>query len=79
MIQYKVKFNYDDDECELLVEIIDDEQFNNDTYSIDGNQEALREIFIDLTDKDLKESELIQDYLTDLIQDDDAPYKRGEN
>ena len=79
IIDYKVKFNYDNDEAELLVEIINEEQFNNDVYSVDGNQEALKEIFIDLTNKDLKGSDWIQDWLEDLIQNDDSPYKRGEN
>ena len=76
IIEYKVKFNYDDDEASLLIEIINEEQFNNDTYSIDGNKKALREIFIDLTNKDLKESEIIQDWIKALIQNDDSLYRR---
>ena len=78
MINYKIKkFTYIKDsdtfdEAELLVEITNMSKFNNQIYSIDGNPEALREIFIGLTDNNLKETKEIQDYLEDLISEDDT-------
>lgn len=79
MIEYNTDFKFNKGGAVLLVEIIDSNKFTNEIYEIDGNDKALREIFIELTDKDLKESEMIQDWLQDLIQFDDSPYKRGEN
>lgn len=85
MIEYNIDFKFNTKGgAVLLVEIIDDNKFTNEIYEIDGNKKALRELFIDLTNDDeknniLKESEEVQDWLEDLIQNDDSPYKRGEN
>ena len=79
MIKYEIDFKFNQGGAVLLVKIIDSNKFTNEIYEIDGNKKALREIFIGLTDNNIKETEEIQDYLNDLIQIDDSPYKRGEN
>ena len=79
MIKYEIDFKFNQGGAVLLVKIIDSNKFTNEIYEIDGNKKALRELFIDLSNDDLKESEEIQDYLQDLIQIDDSPYRRGEN
>ena len=79
MIKYEIDFKFHQGGAVLLVKIIDSNKFTNEIYEIDGNKKALREIFIGLTDNSIKETEEIQDYLQDLIQIDDSPYKRGEN
>ena len=85
MIVYKYKFTDNSNELNLVVEIVKTESFNNDFIPINDSNKNILEIYKMLsyanypsvTDSD--NHELIQDYLSDLIQDDDSPYKRGEN
>ena len=77
MIEYNIrKYTDNSEENFLQIEIIKPNQFNNDIIKIDETYDSLFEIYILLKSDDV---EMIQDYLNDLIQIDDAPYKRGEN
>ena len=77
MIEYNIrKYTDNSEENFLQIEIIKPNQFNNDIINIDETYDSLFEIYILLKSDDV---EMIQDYLNDLIQIDDAPYKRGEN
>lgn len=77
MIQYNIRKYIDNGEENFLqIEIIKPNQFNNDIIDIDETYDSLFEIYILLKSDDV---EMIQDYLIDLIQIDDSPYKRGEN
>ena len=77
MIQYNIR-KYIDNGVEnfLQIEIIKPNQFNNDIIDIDETYDSLFEIYILLKSDD---ADMIQDYLNDLIQIDDSPYRRGEN
>ena len=71
MIKYKLNYS-DKNNIQLLeVEIINDYSFINNTFLIDDLE--AKEIYLLLISDNKKE---IQDYLKELIQVDDSPYKR---
>lgn len=74
MIQYKLNYSDKSNIQYLEIEIINNNCFINDSYIIE--EEESREIYLLLISGNKKE---IQDYLNDLIQINDSPYKRGEN
>ena len=76
MIEFRIKKYLDNGEENFLqIEIITD-SFNNLIIDISDTYDTLLEIYILLKSND---SEQIDDYLDDLLQLDDSPYKRGEN
>ena len=76
MIEFRIKKYLDNGEENFLqIEIITD-SFNNLIIDISETYDSLLEIYILLKSND---SEQIDDYLDDLLQLDDSPYKRGEN
>ena len=71
MIKFKIKkYSDNGEEIFFLVEIIKEDHFNNDIIDINGDYETLLEIYILLKSDNVKE---IQEYLSELIQDDDIP------
>ena len=76
MIEFMIRKYLDNGEENFLqIEIITD-SFNNLIIDISDTYDTLLEIYILLKSND---SEQIDDYLDDLLQLDDSPYKRGEN
>ena len=77
MIEFRIKKYLDNGEENFLqIEIIQEDSFNNLIIDISDTYDTLLEIYILLKSND---SEQIDDYLDDLLQLDDSPYKRGEN
>ena len=77
MIEFRIKKYLDNGEENFLqIEIIQEDSFNNLIIDISDTYDTLLEIYILLKSND---SEQIDDYLNDLLQEDDSPYSRGEN
>jgi len=74
MIKYILHYSDKSNIQQLEVEIINDFEFINNSYSIEDSE--AKEIYLLLISDNKKE---IQDYLNDLITIDDSPYSRGEN
>ena len=72
----KYSYRYADNmERQGLILVINvDKVFNNPEFDFDGDE--AREIYELLISGNKKE---IQEFLEDCLQEDDAPYRRGEN
>tara|TARA_R110000824_G_scaffold114082_2_gene264352 strand:- start:979 stop:1200 length:222 start_codon:yes stop_codon:yes gene_type:complete len=73
-MKYSFKYADNMDRQGLIIKINVEGVFNNPEFDFEGDES--REIYQLLTSDNKKE---IQEFLEDCLQDDDSPYRRGEN